>query len=87
LIVTNPPYGERLQPDDLAGVYRDFGSSLKHRFPGTTAWIISSQKELQFQIGLKPSQKVDLLNGALECFYYRYDVFAGKRTEFLKSQS
>ena len=87
LIVTNPPYGERLQSDDLQQLYRDFGSTLKHRFPGTSAWIISSQKELHFQIGLKPSRKIELLNGALECLYCRYDLFSGKLNEMKKSQN
>lgn len=87
LIVTNPPYGERLQLEDLNQLYRDFGSTLKHRFPGITAWVISSQKELQFQLGLKPSSKIDLLNGALECVYYRYDLFSGKLNEMKKSKN
>ena len=87
MIVTNPPYGERLQSDDLFQLYRDFGSTLKHRFPGTSAWIISSQKELHFQIGLKPSRKIELLNGALECLFCRYDIFSGKLNEMKKARN
>ena len=83
LIVTNPPYGERLNPDDIAEVYSALGSVLKHRFPGTSAWVISSQESLLDQIGLKPSRKIRLLNGALDCQFNRYDIFAGKRKEFL----
>jgi putative N6-adenine-specific DNA methylase len=83
LIVTNPPYGERLNPDDIAEVYSTLGSVLKHRFPGTSAWVISSQESLLDQIGLKPSKKIRLLNGSLDCQFNRYDIFAGKRKEFL----
>lgn len=81
LIVTNPPYGERLNVDELGLVYQHFGSALKHRFPGSTAWVISSQEELLHMIGLRSSKKISLLNGALNCTYCRYDLFAGKRNQ------
>ena len=83
LIVTNPPYGERLDFKELADTYETIGSVLKHRFPDTSAWVISSQDSLLHKIGLKPSKKIDLLNGALECRYNGYDIFAGKRKDFL----
>jgi hypothetical protein len=83
MIVTNPPYGERLDFKELANTYETLGSVLKHRFPGTSAWIISSQESLLYKIGLKPSKKIDLLNGALECRFNGYDIFAGKRKDFL----
>jgi putative N6-adenine-specific DNA methylase len=85
LMVTNPPYGERLNPDDLVGIYRSLGSALKHRFAGNTAWVISSERKLLDKIGLKSSIRKDLLNGALECSYNRYDIFEGKRKEFLSN--
>jgi putative N6-adenine-specific DNA methylase len=83
LIVTNPPYGERLDFKELSNTYETLGSVLKHRFPGTSAWVISSQDRLLHKIGLKPTKKVDLLNGALECRFNGYDIFAGKRKDFL----
>lgn len=85
LMVTNPPYGERLNPEDLVGIYRSLGSALKHRFAGNTAWVISSERRLLDNIGLKSSVRKDLLNGALECTYNRYDIFEGKRKEFLSN--
>jgi putative N6-adenine-specific DNA methylase len=85
LIVTNPPYGERLNTDDIADIYSAFGTVLKHKFAGSSAWVISSEESLLDKIGLKPAKKVKLLNGALDCLYNRYDIFSGKRKEFLSN--
>ena len=84
LIVTNPPYGERLNTDDIAEIYGTLGTVLKHKFAGSSAWVISSEESLLDRIGLKPAKKVKLLNGALDCLYNRYDIFSGKRKEFLE---
>ena len=84
LIVTNPPYGERLNTEDIADIYSTLGTVLKHKFAGSSAWVISSEESLLDKIGLKPAKKVKLLNGALDCLYNRYDIFSGKRKEFLE---
>jgi putative N6-adenine-specific DNA methylase len=86
LIVTNPPYGERITTDDIFNLYKTLGTRLKHQFQGCSAWVISSDEKLLECIGLKPATKIKLLNGALECLYCRYDIFAGKRKEFLQQQ-
>ena len=83
LLVTNPPYGERITSNDIFKLYADLGSLLKHKFPGNTAWIISSHEDCMKKIGLKPAKKIKLLNGSLECSYCRYDLFDGKRNDFL----
>ena len=41
LIITNPPYGERISSTDLLGLYQMIGERLKHAFTGNTAWILS----------------------------------------------
>ncbi|MBR1632056.1 MAG: RNA methyltransferase [Paludibacteraceae bacterium] len=82
LIVTNPPYGERIKPESILGLYEELGSTLKHRFSGSQAWVISSLKEGIFKIGLRPSQKIELLNGDLECQYVQFELFDGKRSEY-----
>ncbi|NDV47259.1 RNA methyltransferase [Paludibacter sp. 221] len=87
LLVTNPPYGERITSGDIYKLYEDLGSLLKHKFTGNTAWVISSDEECLYKIGLKPSQKVKLLNGSLECLYCRYDIFDGKRKEYLSKKN
>ena len=75
----NPPYGERLQPDETDKLYNMIGSTLKHNFPGTTAWMITSNKESLKHVGLKPAKKYTLFNGALECILLKYEMYAGTR--------
>jgi putative N6-adenine-specific DNA methylase len=83
LMVTNPPYGERITSTDIFGLYSSLGTVLKHKFAGSSAWVISSHEECLDKIGLKPSQKFPLLNGSLECFYCQYEIFEGKRNDFV----
>lgn len=81
-MVTNPPYGERLQPDDLKIFYQKIGDKLKLDFTGFTSWIIGSNNEVMKFIGLKPEEKIKLFNGPLECTYRKYSIFEGKMKEF-----
>jgi putative N6-adenine-specific DNA methylase len=82
ILITNPPYGERLNPRDLMDTYAIIGERLKHVFAGYDAWIISSNPEGFDQIGLKPAARIKLINGALECEYRQYKLFSGKHKEF-----
>ena len=82
LVMINPPYGERLASNkDMEELYGKIGTALKHQFTGATAWIISSNAAAMKCIGLKPSKKLHLLNGELDCQFNRYDLFAGKRND------
>ena len=85
VIITNPPYGERISTNDLLGLYQMIGERLKHAFVGNEAWVLSYREECFDQIGLKASQKVPLFNGPLECEFRKYEIFDGKYKEF-KSQ-
>lgn len=87
LLVTNPPYGERIGGDDLPALYAELGRTLKHNFTGCTAWVISSQDDLLARIGLKPSQRVRLLNGSIDCSYNKYELFDGKRNDYKARQA
>ena len=82
IIITNPPYGERISTDDLLGLYQMIGERLKHAFAGNDAWVLSYRDECFDQIGLKPSIKVPLYNGALECQFRKYQLFDGKYKAF-----
>nr|WP_320000499.1 class I SAM-dependent RNA methyltransferase [uncultured Draconibacterium sp.] len=77
-ILTNPPYGERLRENDLDGLYSMIGERLKHQYAGNSAWILSSAFESLKFVGLKPSQRIDLFNGALKCKFNNYSLFEGK---------
>ena len=82
LVMINPPYGERLASNkDMEELYSKIGTALKHQFTGATAWIISSNEAAMKCIGLKPSKKMRLLNGELDCQFNKYELFQGKRNE------
>jgi len=87
VIITNPPYGERISTNDLLGLYSMIGERLKHAFTGNTAWILSYREECFDQIGLKPTAKIPLFNGALECEFRKYEIFDGKYKEYKKLES
>jgi len=78
-IFLNPPYGERLQPGETDKLYNIIGTTLKHNFPGTTAWLITSNKESLKMVGLKPREKYTLFNGALECILLKYEMYHGTK--------
>ncbi len=78
ILITNPPYGERIKPADLMGLYKDLGERLKHVFTGYKAWILSYRKECFDNIGLRHSKRIPLMNGALECEMRLYEIFSGR---------
>ena len=82
VLITNPPYGERLRPEDLSDIYRTLGEKLKREFQGGEAWIISSREELFDSMRLRPSFKVPLQNGSLDCELRKYVTFEGKLDNF-----
>ncbi len=77
IIVTNPPYGERIAAADMEGLYEAIGARFKHVFKGYTAWVLGYRQEHFDKIGLKPSAKIHTLNGALECEFRKYEIFEG----------
>jgi putative N6-adenine-specific DNA methylase len=78
VIVTNPPYGERLaNRDELAAFYPRLGDTLKQRYAGWTAYILTADLRLPKRIGLAASRRIPLYNGALECRLLEYRLVAG----------
>ncbi len=81
LIVTNPPYGVRLDSEAaLAAFYPRLGDALKQRFTGWTACLLTGDLRLAKLIGLKPSRRTPLYNGNLECRLFRFELVAGRPT-------
>lgn len=79
-LLFNPPYGERLTPDDT-NFYILIGDRLKQHYTDATVWIISTPECLK-SIGLRPSRKISLLNGSLDCSFRKYELYSGsKRAE------
>ena len=79
LILSNPPYDERLKIDDSLAFYKMIGDTLKRKYAGYTAWLISSDLESVKFIGLKPSRRIPVFNGPLECRFLKFTMFAGKK--------
>ena len=82
IIVMNPPYGERISTPNLLGTYKMIGERFKKAFAGNEAWVLSYREECFEQIGLKPSIKIPVYNGSLECEFRKYVMFDGKMKEF-----
>ncbi|MEG1555650.1 MAG: class I SAM-dependent RNA methyltransferase [Bacteroidales bacterium] len=79
IVMINPPYGERLEVDDIDFLYKQIGDTWKNNYSNCTAFVISSDKEALKNIGLRPSRKFTLYNGALECKFLKFELYSGKK--------
>jgi len=78
VLVTNPPYGVRLgEQDELASFYPQIGDALKKKFAGWRAYLFTADLRLPKLIGLSPSRRTPLYNGALECRLYEFRIVQG----------
>ena len=77
VIIINPPYGERLRETDIFALYKMIGNQLKQCYNGFDAWILSANKDALKHVGLRPSKKLTLFNGALECKFQRFSMYKG----------
>ncbi len=78
LLVFNPPYNERIKTDNEE-LYKSIGDTLKQNYPNTWAWFITSDFEALKYVGLKPSKKLPLYNGKLECKLVKYEMYEGSK--------
>jgi putative N6-adenine-specific DNA methylase len=78
-VIINPPYNERLEMEDEIGFYKQIGDTLKRNYPGCTAWVLTANLDAAKFIGLRPSRKIALFNGQLECRFLRFDLYEGKK--------
>lgn len=85
VLVTNPPYGERINPEDIQELYHVLGSKLKHIFCGYHSWVISSNMDCMDRIGLTPSISEEMQNGGIDCVLREYVTFEGKKDDFRRA--
>lgn len=86
LIVFNPPYDLRIGSADINELYKEIGDTLKAHYGGSSAWMISSNMQAFKHVGLRPSRKIPLFNGPLECKFQRYDMYEGsKKAKYQKN--
>jgi putative N6-adenine-specific DNA methylase len=78
VIISNPPYGERIG-ENVDELYKAFGDNLKAQYDGWSAWFISSNIEALKKVGLRPSRKIKLFNGSLECRFMKYEMYRGTK--------
>jgi putative N6-adenine-specific DNA methylase len=76
-LLFNPPYGERMTPSD-GNFYAMIGERLKHYYTNAVVWIISTPQCLK-SVGLRPSRKIPILNGSLECSFRKYELYSGSK--------
>lgn len=77
-MVFNPPYGERLNID-IPVFYGKLGTTLKHGYPGTNAWMITSNLDALKHVGLRTSKKIKVYNAKLESRFVKYEMYEGSR--------
>jgi putative N6-adenine-specific DNA methylase len=78
-MVFNPPYGERLESLNVEEFYGDIGTTLKHGYPNTNAWFITSNLEALKYVGLRPSRKIKVFNAKLEGRLVKYEMYEGSK--------
>lgn len=77
LVITNPPYGERLgDATQLTPLYHQLGSTLHAHYQGWHAAFLTSNPLLAKATGLRASKFYKLFNGALECKLYCLSLHA-----------
>jgi len=79
IVIMNPPYGERIKKNNIDEFYQLIGNTLKRSFAGFEVWIISGNKDAMENIGLHPSKKLTLFNGAIECKFQRFTMYEGSK--------
>ena len=79
-VIFNPPYGQR-HNIDINEFYEKISNTLKHKYQGCEVWIISSDIENLKMIGLKPTRKIKLQNGSLDCSFRKFEIYSGSKKE------
>jgi len=80
IVIMNPPYGERLEDrDDIIPLYQEIGNHLKQAYNGYDAWILSGNLDAIKFIGLKPSRKIPLFNGPIDCRLNKFELYRGSK--------
>ena len=80
LVITNPPYGERIGEEAaMDALYKTIGDALKTNFQGYEAFVFTGNLEAAKAIGLKVSRRIPLFNGPIDCRLLKYELYRGSR--------
>lgn len=83
VLLFNPPYGMRLDENDIIKLYQGIGDVLKSNWAGHQAWVITSAMDAAKFIGLRPTRKIKLYNGPIEAKLLCFDIYEGSKREKL----
>jgi putative N6-adenine-specific DNA methylase len=86
VVIINPPYGEKLQPEDLEALYKSIGDRFKKHYAGYKAWIFTGSPEGAKAVGLRSNRKIKLFNGPIECRLLGYELFEGSKKDMYKDE-
>jgi putative N6-adenine-specific DNA methylase len=75
ILIMNPPYDERLSIEDAKGFHQKIGDHLKNHWKGWQVWIFTGNLEAAKFIGLRPTARIPLFNGSIECRLLKFDIF------------
>jgi len=79
VVIINPPYGERMVKDNIEDLYKMMGDTFKKKFAGYNCWILSSNLDAFKHVGLRPTRKITLYNGQLECKFMKFEIYEGTK--------
>jgi putative N6-adenine-specific DNA methylase len=86
VLLVNPPYGERIQPEDINSLYGQLGDKMKKSFDGYTGWIFSGNPEALKHVGLRPFRRISLFNGQLECKLQGFNLYRGSKKDLVTQE-
>ncbi len=78
-LILNPPYGERMDKEDIDELYGNMGDAFKQNWQGFSCFMITANLSALKKVGLRSSMKKELFNGALECRLARFDIYEGSK--------
>lgn len=70
-IITNPPYGERVEAEDLPGLYRELGERIK-ALDSWCAYLITAYEDAERYIGRKADKNRKIYNGMMKTYFYQF---------------
>lgn len=77
MVITNPPFGERLKKEQIDTFYKQMGDCFKQRYSGYDVWLICNNIDALKSFGLRPSKTKTVFIGALEYKYQKYAMYQG----------
>lgn len=78
-LVLNPPYGDRMNKEDIDELYQKIGDAFKQNWQGFACFMITGNLSALKKVGLRTSSRTELYNGSIECRLARYDIYEGSK--------